>query len=150
MTIPEAAQLVIQASVYAARSDIFVLDMGQPVRILTLAETLIKLAGLRPYEDIDIVEIGLRPGEKLYEELLLNTKTLKKTENEKIYIEYGQNIKPENIRIILNSLQKALDTENNDIIRKTMMEIIPTFLSADDVNKDAVSEIESRFMGKVI
>src|SRR5699024_5170210 len=68
MTIPEAAMLVLEAGAMAKQSQIFVLDMGQPVKILTLAENLIRLSGLEPYKDIEIKEIGLRPGEKLYEE----------------------------------------------------------------------------------
>ena len=86
MTIPEAASLILQCAVYANGGEIFVLDMGQPVRILELAERMIKLSGYEPYKDIDIKEIGLRPGEKLYEEILMNTEKMRKTESGKIYI----------------------------------------------------------------
>ncbi len=94
MTIPEAVSLILQAGVYAKEADIFVLDMGQPVKIRELAEKMIRLSGLKPYEDIDIRYIGLRPGEKLYEELLVDKNDgVVKTANEKIFIE--QNHKTE-------------------------------------------------------
>lgn len=87
MTIPEACQLVLQAGAIAKGGQIFILDMGEPVKILDLAENLIRLSGYIPYEDIQIEFTGLRPGEKLYEELLLNLENSDKTEFEKIYIE---------------------------------------------------------------
>jgi len=86
MTIPEAVQLVIQAGAMAAGGEIFVLDMGKPVKILDLAKKLIRLSGFEPYEDIDIEIIGLRPGEKLYEELLLNEEGLMATKHDKIFV----------------------------------------------------------------
>ena len=92
MTIPEAAQLVLEAGAMAGSSEVFVLDMGQPVKILDLAENLIKLSGYVPYVDIDIVETGLRPGEKLYEELLMKSDGLMKTTSSKIFIERQQEI----------------------------------------------------------
>ncbi len=92
MTIPEAAQLVLEAGAMAGSSEVFVLDMGQPVKILDLAENLIKLSGYVPYVDIDIVETGLRPGEKLYEELLMKSDGLIKTTSSKIFIERQQEI----------------------------------------------------------
>ena len=86
MTIPEAAQLVIQAGAYAKGGEIFILDMGQPVKILDLAENMIRLSGFEPYEDIGIEFVGMRPGEKLFEELLLSEEGIVKTINEKIYV----------------------------------------------------------------
>ena len=86
MTIPEAAQLVIQAGAFANGGEIFILDMGQPVKIIELAENMIRLSGLEPYEDIDINFVGLRPGEKLFEELLLSEEGIQKTKNDKIYV----------------------------------------------------------------
>jgi FlaA1/EpsC-like NDP-sugar epimerase len=91
MTIPEACQLVIQAGAYAKGGELFVLDMGEPVKILDLAEKLIRLSGHDPYHDIEIQFTGLRPGEKMYEELLKNTDTIVKTKNEKIFIEKNNN-----------------------------------------------------------
>lgn len=86
MAIPEAAQLVIQAGAIARGGEIFVLDMGQPVKILELAENMIRLSGFEPYEDIAIEFVGVRPGEKLFEELLLSEEGIKKTKNDKIYV----------------------------------------------------------------
>ena len=135
MTIPEAVQLVMQAGVNANKSDIFVLDMGQPVKILTLAENLIKLSGYKPYEDIDIVEVGLRPGEKLYEELLLTRENLITTDNKKIFIEHAEVITPEDIERKMERLRMALITSNNDLIKNAMMEVVPTFRNPDEINR---------------
>ena len=110
MTIPEAAQLVLQAGAMARQSEIFVLDMGEPIKILALAENMIRLSGLRPYEDIDIVEVGLRPGEKLYEELLISGEGLASTANQKIFVEHLQPLTPEEIQLKLALLRKALDS----------------------------------------
>ena len=107
MTIPEAAQLVLEAGAMAGSSEVFVLDMGQPVKILDLAENLIKLSGYVPYVDIDIVETGLRPGEKLYEELLMKSDGLMKTTSSKIFIERQQEISQEEMDEKLDILHKA-------------------------------------------
>jgi len=135
MTIPEAVQLVMQAGVNANKSDIFVLDMGQPVKILTLAENLIKLSGYKPYEDIDIVEVGLRPGEKLYEELLVTKENLITTDNKKIFIEHTEIITSEDIERKMEQLRLALITSNNDMIKRAMMEVVPTFRNPDEINR---------------
>ncbi|MCF7926987.1 MAG: polysaccharide biosynthesis protein [Candidatus Izimaplasma sp.] len=87
MTIPEATQLVIQASAYANGGELFVLDMGEPIKIINLAEKMIRLSGLDPYKDISIEFTGLRPGEKMYEELLVDENEVTRTDNEKIFIE---------------------------------------------------------------
>ena len=87
MTIPEAISLILQASVYARHAELFVLDMGEPVKIAQLAERMIRLNGLKPYEDIEITFTGLRPGEKLFEELLIDGDTIHQTENQKIFVE---------------------------------------------------------------
>ncbi len=87
MTIPEASQLVLKSGAMAKNGELFVLDMGKPVRILELAENMIRLSGYEPYQDIQIVETGLRPGEKLYEELLIRTEELRRTDDSMIFIE---------------------------------------------------------------
>lgn len=94
MTIPEAVQLVIQAGAMAKGGEIFILDMGEPVKIMDLAENLIRLSGFTPYEDIDIVVTGLRPGEKLYEELLLSEEGINQTSHNKIFIGHPISITP--------------------------------------------------------
>lgn len=104
MTISEAAMLVLEAGAMAKQGQIFVLDMGEPVKILTLAENLIRLSGLEPYKDIEIKEIGLRPGEKLYEELLMESEHLLTTQNEKIFVEEQQTIPQSDIMCGLVSL----------------------------------------------
>jgi len=135
MTISEAVQLVMQAGVNANKADIFVLDMGKPVKILTLAENLIKLSGLKPYEEIDIVEIGLRPGEKLYEELLAGRDDLITTDNKKIFIEHAETVSAHDIEAKLELLNNALMTGDNDLIKSVMMEVVPTFKAPDELNK---------------
>jgi FlaA1/EpsC-like NDP-sugar epimerase len=87
MTIPEAVGLILQSGVYAKAGEVFVLDMGKPVKIIDLAEKMIRQSGYIPYEEIRIEFTGLRPGEKMYEELLLDPSSTMKTKNEKIFIE---------------------------------------------------------------
>jgi FlaA1/EpsC-like NDP-sugar epimerase len=91
MTIPEACQLVIQAGAYAEGGELFILDMGEPVKIIDLAEKMIRLTGHEPYKDINIHFTGLRAGEKMYEELLLDSNTVIRTTNDKIFIEKNNN-----------------------------------------------------------
>ena len=128
MTIPEAAQLVLQAACYAKGGEIFVLDMGQPVKIYDLAVNLIKLSGLKPFEDIEIKITGLRPGEKLYEELLMDEEGLKNTENSKIFI--GQPIftNMETLKKSLDKLEKAMVSDDNEYIKDVVAEVVPTYV----------------------
>ena len=141
MTIPEAAQLVLEAGAMAKQSQIFVLDMGEPVKILDLAENLIRLSGLEPYRDIDIVEVGLRPGEKLYEELLMKSETLSKTENDKIFVEQQQKIDADEIMRGLVSLDQAVGAGNSDDeLCQLMHELVPTYHTPEEVNACAVLE----------
>ena len=138
MTIPEAAQLVLEAGAMARQSQIFVLDMGDPVKILDLAEDLIRLSGLEPYRDIEIREIGLRPGEKLYEELLMKSETLSKTENSKIFIEQQQYIDPDEILNDLEILDRAVseDYGGEELIR-LLHSMVPTYRTPEEVNHEA-------------
>jgi len=124
MTIPEAAQLVLQAGYYASEGEIFLLDMGEPVKIIDLAINLIKLSGLEPYKDIAIEEIGLRPGEKMYEELSLDYENSEKTDNKMIYKNTTLDIDVDELNVKLNKLQAMLGHATNEEIRDELFEII--------------------------
>lgn len=124
MTIPEAAQLVLQAGYYASEGEIFLLDMGEPVKIIDLATNLIKLSGLEPYKDIDIEEIGLRPGEKMYEELSLDYESSEKTDNKMIYKNTTLDIDVDELDKKLNGLKSMLGHSTNEEIRSKLFEII--------------------------
>lgn len=143
MTIPEAAMLVLEAGAMAKQSQIFVLDMGQPVKILTLAENLIRLSGLEPYKDIEIKEIGLRPGEKLYEELLMQSEHLLTTANDKIFVEEQQVIPQRDIMCGLISLDNFVSAQRpKDELIALMRYLVPTFRDPNEVNREAVERLE--------
>lgn len=126
MTIPEAVSLVLQAGAYARGGEIFVLNMGEPVKILDLATNLIKLSGYKPGEDIEIKFTGLRPGEKMYEELLMNEEGLKETANKMIFIGKPIEFDEDELRRQLDILeQEAVDEEGN--IREEVKKIVPTY-----------------------
>lgn len=127
MTIPEAVSLVLTAGGLAKGGEIFILDMGEPVKILTLAENLIRLSGFKPYEDIQIEFTGLRPGEKLYEEILLNEEGMKKTANKKIFIGKPIELDTEKFHEKLIELKKVALKNDKDGIDKLIAEIVPTF-----------------------
>ena len=140
MLIPEAAQLVLQAGAYAKGGEIFVLDMGKPVKIYDLAENLIRLSGYTPNKDIKIEITGLRPGEKLYEELLMNNDNLTKTAHNKIFID-----KPETIS--LNKIIKQIDDllfvtkiGNKNMLKDKLKEIVPTYSSPEVYNNKMALE----------
>ena len=126
MTIPEAVSLVLQAGAYARGGEIFVLNMGEPVKILDLATNLIKLSGYKPGEDIEIKFTGLRPGEKMYEELLMNEEGLKETANKRIFIGKPIEFDEEEFRRQLDLLEQEAVNEDGDI-RKEVMKIVPTY-----------------------
>ena len=126
MTIPEAVSLVIQAGATAKGGEIFVLDMGKPVKILTLAENLIRLSGLTPYVDIPIEFTGLRPGEKLFEELLMSEEGLQDTENKLIHIGKPIDINEQELLDTLKTLRKVMYDDNADI-RGLVQKIVPTY-----------------------
>ena len=126
MTIPEAVSLVLQAGARAKGGEIFVLDMGKPVKILDLALNLIRLSGLKPYEDIDIVFTGLRPGEKLYEELLMDEEGLQSTDNELIHIGKPIDFDEEQFIHQLEELDE-LSRMDNPKIKEKVMEVVPTY-----------------------
>ena len=127
MTIPEAVSLVLQAGAMAHGGEIFVLDMGEPVKIVTLAENLIRLYGKVPYQDVEIKFTGLRPGEKLYEELLMSEEGLKETANKKIFIGNQIKINPDEFLGELQELKEAANTNNSKLTLKLLSDIVPTF-----------------------
>ncbi len=127
MTIPEAVSLVLQAGAYATGGEIFVLDMGEPVRIVSLAENLIRLSGYTPYEDIQITFTGLRQGEKLFEELLLNEEGMRKTPNKKIYIGNPIQIDSALLDRTLDQMQSATATNDNVTLLALIKELVPTY-----------------------
>lgn len=126
MTIPEAVSLVLQAGAYAQGGEIFILDMGEPVKILDLAENMIRLSGLVPGEDIEIKFTGLRPGEKLYEELLIDDDNKKETANKRIFI--GQPIKIDEAEFDekMKELEKATFSEDENI-RQVVKKLVPEY-----------------------
>lgn len=130
MTISEASQLVLRACSMKSQSETYVLDMGQPVNILKLAENLIRLMGHIPYTEIPIKEIGIRPGEKLYEELLMHNDDLSETENAKIFIEKHYTISQDEIETILENLRKALETKDKSLIKEALIMAVPTFIKS--------------------
>ena len=132
MTIPEAVSLVLETETMAENSEIFVLDMGEPVKILDLAENMVTLSGLTPYKDIDIVEVGLRPGEKLYEELLIKTDGLLKTENNKIFIDRNTIISRKELDDKLRLLHSAVNENDNGKIKEILAQVVPTYSPTDN------------------
>ena len=127
MTISEAVSLVLEAGSMATGGEIFVLDMGKPMRILDLAENLIKLSGFIPYKDIQIVFTGLRPGEKLFEELLMDEEGLRKTENRKIYIGAPLKLNNQTFFDHLMTLKQIAYTNNSDNLVQALIDMVPTF-----------------------
>jgi FlaA1/EpsC-like NDP-sugar epimerase len=134
MTISEAVQLVLEAGAMANSSEVYVLDMGEPVKIIDLAENLIRLSGHVPYTQIPIIETGLRPGEKLYEEMLQKNEELIATKNHKIYIERQSDISSRDIEKKLRILRKALRSKSKNNIKKAMKQVIETYKDPQEVN----------------
>ena len=142
MTIPEAVSLILQCGLFAQGGEIFILDMGKPVKIINLAERLIRQAGLVPYVDINIVEIGLRPGEKLYEELLLDTEHQQKTENKKIYVEPRGQVN-EKIEQDVNTVSKVFEMEETTDVKHLLAQLINTY-KIDERNSESSSDKKKR------
>lgn len=126
MTIPEAVSLVLEAGAYAKGGEIFILDMGEPVKILDLAENMIRLSGLTPGEDIEIKFTGLRPGEKLYEELLIDEDNKKETENKRIFIGNPKMMPTEQFDKLITELDHAAFSEDPHI-REVVKKIVPEY-----------------------
>lgn len=135
MTIPEAVKLVITASEIAKGGEIFVLDMGDPVKILDLAENLIRLAGFLPYKDIPIIFTGLRPGEKLYEELLMSEEGLQNTENAKIFIGNPGAFDTDTFLTRLENLRAIAMSNNRERTVREVIKMVPTFIENPDTGE---------------
>lgn len=133
MTIPEAVQLVLQASSIGAGSDIFVLEMGQPVRIVDLARNLIRLSGLQPDQDIRIIYTGLRPGEKLFEELMLEGEGIKPTSHPKIRVLDGGPVSIGQVRLWLDELSALVEAKNVYGLVQTFQRIVPEYKPSEDI-----------------
>jgi len=148
MTIPEASQLVMQAGAMAKKGELFVLDMGKPVKIYDLAVNMIKLSGYKPNEDIEIKEIGLRPGEKLYEELLMTTEKMEKTENDMIFIEKDAPLTRLQVESKLNALLDAVEASKMELGSKRLIEVmqavVPTYKDPNSVNEKAAESMEMK------
>ena len=142
MTVPEATQLVLTCGAISKNGELFALDMGKPMPILELAENMIRLSGLEPYKDIDIVETGLRPGEKLYEELLIKFEELDKTDNDMIYVERGTPLTQAEVDGKLEILKKACDTQDDEAVKEALHAVISTYLPPEEVNKTALESKE--------
>ncbi|MDK0912600.1 nucleoside-diphosphate sugar epimerase/dehydratase [Clostridium perfringens] len=141
MLIPEAAQLVLQAGAYAKGGEIFVLDMGNPVLIYDLAKDLIKLSGFEPEVDIKIEITGLRPGEKLYEELLMDEEGLRKTSHEKIFIAKPGEYDFEMLKLGVNALKKIADLGDGETLKTALQFIVKTYKRLDTENNSVFNEV---------
>lgn len=150
MTIPEASQLVMEAGVNASRGELFVLDMGAPVKILDLAENMIRISGFTPYVDIDIKEIGLRPGEKLYEELLIKTENLSATDNKLIFIEKDAPLSREEVdektAILINAVNACANGASEDTVKNAFKAVVPTYREPAEVNSGAEKSDEMKMV----
>lgn len=127
MTIPEAVSLILQAASESKGGEIFVLDMGEPVKILSLAENLIRLHGKEPYKDIEIKFTGLRPGEKLYEELLMDEEGLKSTSNKKIFIGQQIHVDEDSFMKMLDVLKRLANGNEQEELIEALKKVVPTF-----------------------
>ncbi|WZL81022.1 nucleoside-diphosphate sugar epimerase/dehydratase [Vallitaleaceae bacterium 9-2] len=127
MTIPEASQLVLQAGSMAQGGEIFILDMGEPVKIVNLAEDVIRLSGYEPYEDIPIVFTGLRPGEKLYEELLMDEEGIRDTAHDKIHVGQPMDINHQALVTKIREFEASIQAMDDEAIKVKMQEFVPTY-----------------------
>lgn len=143
MTIPEAVSLVMEAGAIGHNGELYVLNMGRPVKILELAEKMVQLSGLKPYDDIPIVEIGLRPGEKLYEELLMDPKKVDKTEDDMIFIEHDKGYTRAEVEEKLELLKDALSEDSKDraknghhtAVVQAIRATVPTYFDPVEFNR---------------
>jgi FlaA1/EpsC-like NDP-sugar epimerase len=143
MTIPEACQLVLEAAAMGNGGEIFVFDMGKPIKILNLAEKMIRLSGLKPYEDIQIIFTGLRPGEKLYEEVLADKEHTLPTHHPKILIGKVREYNFEEIKPQIEKLIQYFDTQDNFKIVELMKKLVPEYESNNSVFEKLDKKVKS-------
>lgn len=144
MTIPEAVSLVMEAAAIAHGGEIFVLDMGQPVKIVSLAENLIRMYGKVPYKDVEIRFTGLRPGEKIKEELLMNEEGLQKTANKLIFIGKQIQIEPEHFIRNLTQLRDAAQKNDEPVAVQALHRMVPTFITPEEFNRREFKDQERK------
>jgi FlaA1/EpsC-like NDP-sugar epimerase len=133
MTVTEAVQLVLQASTMGQGGEIFVLDMGEPVNIADLAKRMVRLAGLEPGRDVEVVFTGLRPGEKLFEELKLDGENIKPTPHEKIRVFEGGTVAFEQVRTWLEDLSSLVDARNVHELVAKLVSIVPEYWPSSEI-----------------
>lgn len=150
MTIPEAAQLVIQAGAIAKGGEIFILDMGEPVKIYDLAIDLIRLSGLEPHDDIEVRVTGLRPGEKLYEELLMSEEGLTDTKYKKIYVGSPAEIDYAVLKKSFKQLEVIMKNNDSEELIDMMQLMVPTYMPNQEVNKTGQHKEEGSKKYKVV
>jgi FlaA1/EpsC-like NDP-sugar epimerase len=144
MLIPEAVSLVLQAGAYAEGGEIFILDMGSPVKIRELAENLIRLSGHVPGEDIEIKYTGLRDGEKLYEELLISEEGIQKTQNDLIYVARPMEFDSDYLFRRLAEVKEVIETAPNEDIVEVVKELVPTFVPNNVAYNKEMSEKKNK------
>jgi FlaA1/EpsC-like NDP-sugar epimerase len=150
MTIPEASQLVLQAAGQAENGCIYVLDMGEPVRILDMARDLIKLSGLEPDRDIKIVFSGIRPGEKLYEELLTAEEGTSTTKHDKIFVAHKNGLPTNDFELALENLFEAAGTGDPCLIRNAFKTIVPSYQYDPEDGQEETEKVQSRTSEKEV
>jgi FlaA1/EpsC-like NDP-sugar epimerase len=143
MTIPEAVQLVLQAAVLGHGGEVFVLDMGDPVRIVDLAQDLIELSGLEVGQDIEIVYTGMRPGEKLYEELFVDGERYERTRHQKIFIAANaSSFVPADLETILAAMRQAAEANDRHAIMAGLQRLIPEFQPPELESRRSAARLE--------
>jgi len=142
MTIPEASQLIIQAGVMGKGGEIFVLDMGEPIKISYLAEQMIRLSGKKPGEEIEIEYTGLRPGEKLYEELFHDQETLVETGNEKIFLAQSRSVEHKLVKQVIQELERSCEAYDNEAIKQALRKLVPEMIHQSESQKEKIIPFE--------
>jgi len=144
MTISEAAGLVIKAASIAESSDTYILDMGKPVNIWNMAENFVRLSGYEPYKEVSILETGLRPGEKLYEELFINDEVHKSTSISRIFVEKNfEKIEMKDIAAGIDLLRRAMKTGSGEAVVGVLRKLVPTFKTPEEINSRFEAEHQS-------